>query len=87
MQKRGQSNTIQEQATLHADDIGSVLGGMNNILQRIRNVQAAARGIALANQHREASIEDLRQAMEFYRGLFKKLLGEVREQVTSANSA
>jgi hypothetical protein len=41
----------------------------------------AAHGISLANDHDQASTEDLRQAMVHYRALFEELLGD-REDVT-----
>ena len=58
---------------------------VNDFEQRVTDVSVdhpavaqnyrAAHGISLANEHGEASTEDLRQAMVHYRSLFDELLG------------
>jgi len=67
-----------EQRTLTGNDIVEALGMIKDVQRIARNARGAARGIALAKQHRDASTEDLTLAMDHYRVLFAKVLGDDR---------
>lgn len=57
------------------EDIGKSLGMMREVIAGAQNAHRAQRGIARAKAHQEASIEDLRLAMDHYSVIFDKLLG------------
>lgn len=70
----GQQAIPLQETHLTERDIGETPGKMRDVIRLAQNAGGAARGIAHARQHEEASIEDLELAMDHYRQIFDRLL-------------
>lgn len=75
-EERSPSIVLTRTTSLDSDaEFGAALGELGSIFREIGQARAAARGISSAQGGRDASVEDLRQAMELYRRAFEQRLG------------
>ena len=62
-------------------EFGAALAGIGDLFRVVQEARAAGRGMVAAQAHRDASVQDLRHAMEMYQRAFEQCLGLGRSEV------